>query len=254
MPPFKQKPFEGWIHSDRLQRIPPQKLMTEQADAFLEWLFSAIARRPRPLSLREGAEVARYLKGLAWEAKEGPLRQHLDWLAEIIWGTVFTYAPFQPAGKKSVVRFLTTHDATYLAGLDVKVALQHVQESPEPALASALSAPPRVMGRNISVSGAGTPQLRDDLSERIYVAYHALRRAGIHGARGRIASALNQRGVTTRARPATGNEWGPSEVSERVKQYEARLRSLKDRRSMALQAGRGKVVDKWLYLFHSRQG
>jgi len=68
MPLSDGRAQQGWIHSDQVPRIPPQELEGAEADAFLEWLFSGLARRPRPLSLWKGIAVARYLKLLAWEA------------------------------------------------------------------------------------------------------------------------------------------------------------------------------------------
>jgi hypothetical protein len=55
IPPSDDDSSEGWISSDRIPRIPRQDLARAEAGAFLEYLFSAIARPPRPLSLRKGA-------------------------------------------------------------------------------------------------------------------------------------------------------------------------------------------------------
>lgn len=64
IPPFEKDSPGGWIPGDHL-KLSPQMLAREEAEAFLEWLFSAVARRPERLDLREGAGVARYLRGLA---------------------------------------------------------------------------------------------------------------------------------------------------------------------------------------------
>src|SRR5512140_146884 len=88
MPPSERESnppsSEGWIHSDQLSKLPPQRLEAREADAFLEYLFSAPARRPARLSVREGIRVARYLRALAGEADAGPTRRVLKQLESAI--------------------------------------------------------------------------------------------------------------------------------------------------------------------------
>ncbi len=182
----------GWVSTVQLE-LPDPRLVSSEADGFLEYLFSALARRPRPLALREGARVARYLKALAWET--GPRRRLLERLAELIWGMVLQFAPFEPGGKLEVVRFLERHAGTYLAGCDLEAALKHVRDSATPMHYGALFQLPHLMSRSRSAQGRGNPHLREDLSERIYVGYHALRRAGVRNVRARIAEALNRQGL-----------------------------------------------------------
>ena len=83
VPPFEDDSADVWICGDQL-RLPRQTLLREEADAFLEWLFSPVARRPERLELREGAAVARYLRGLAWETPPGLLRREMERMAEVI--------------------------------------------------------------------------------------------------------------------------------------------------------------------------
>lgn len=260
IPPPVDDSSEGWISSDRIPRIPRQDLARAEAGAFLEYLFSAIARRPRPLSLREGAGVARYLKALAAETQPGPIRALLGRLADVIWGTLLQHAPFAIAPKRVAVEFFEAHADTYLAGFkaagfDIEGVLKHLRDSPTPTRHTGRSKPPGLLSAHLSVQSDVAAQLKDDISERIYAAYHALRRAGIHGARGRIAEALNSQGLRTRARGGTDTRWGASEVYERVKQYEARWRqrSPAGQSDASVEYWRDTVVDRWLFLFHSRQ-
>ena len=99
IPPYAGEPENSWIRSDQLAKIPGQKLQPAEAEPFLNYLLSAIRRRPRPVSLREGAAVARYLKGLATETEPGDVQRLLERLAEVIWATVLSPV-FQPAAER----------------------------------------------------------------------------------------------------------------------------------------------------------
>ena len=59
----------GKINGDEL-KLPRQTLAVNEADAFLEFMFSDIARKPEPLLLQEGAAVAHYLLALSREIPE----------------------------------------------------------------------------------------------------------------------------------------------------------------------------------------
>jgi hypothetical protein len=241
------------MHSDQLPRIPPQELKPAEVDAFLDYLFSAVARRPAPLSLREGAAVARYLTALAWETEPGYTRQLLERLGHLVWGMILQYAPFTLSRKQDVVTFLEKHAATYLTGFDIGPALAQVRQAEPPTRWPSAAPTPRLMSRHISVHGSGNPQLADDLSERIYASYHALRRARVHGARGKIAKVLNRLELKVRVRTDRTNQWDAGEVYERVKQHEARLRQrLGCDEEAAIKQLRDAVVDRWLYFFHSK--
>jgi len=272
MPPFSPDPAKGWISSEAL-KLPAQVLNPSEWNAFLEYVFSMIAMRPKALSLREGAGVARYLKTLAWTLGPGSRRHLLDRLADTIWGTLFECAPLPASDTGRVVDFLREHANTYLAGFDIEAAVKWVQEFPEPPPEASSAHPPHLMSPRLSASGAGNPQLGDDLSERVYAAYHALRRARVHNARGRIACVLNQKGLTTQARGSTPKRWGSYEVYERVKHYEAGVKARLERlfarqqeeaplpaieaaafgKQIPSEAKRlaGSVVDKWVFLFQS---
>ena len=252
IPPSKPKPTEGWILSDQFPRVPRQDLLPEEAEAFLEYLFSDVARRPRLLRLKEGARVARYLDALAWETEPGETQELLKRLRDVIWGTLLRVAPFELSGKSEVIEFLERHADTYWAGLNVEAALRGVRESAPPSRHGALYRSPHLMSRSRSASGVGNPHLMEDLSERIYVGYHALRTTGVRNARRRVAEALNKRGLQTRARGATLREWSGYEVSERVKQWEARYKKENAGRKDAVKRWRDAGVQAWVDLFHSR--
>lgn len=274
MPPFSPDPAAGWIPSEVL-KLPVQELNPAERDVFLEYIFSMIAKRPRALRLREGAGVARYIKALADEMEPGPRQSLLGRLADVIWRALFEFAPLPVSERQRVVDFLQRHADTYLDAFDIEAVVQWVEGSGEPPPEAFSARPPHLMSRRSSAGGAGNPQLKDDLSERIYAAYHALRAARVHNARGRIARVLNQKGLMTHARGRASSKWGSYEVYERVKQYEAgvwaRLKRLlaKQQAEAPLPAShaarlakqipdqaRGlahSTVDKWVYLFHSSQ-
>lgn len=129
IPPSEPKPTDVWIESNYLPRVPRQDLLPEEAEAFLEYLLSEVVRRPRPLRLRQGARVARYLDALAWETEPGAIRQLLERLRDGIWGTLLQLAPLELSSKPEAIAFLERHAETYLAGLNVEAALQRVRES-----------------------------------------------------------------------------------------------------------------------------
>jgi hypothetical protein len=80
------------------------------------------------------------------------------------------------------------------------------------------TSPPSFIGPNLNVAGPGNPHLRDDLSERIFAAYHALPLAGMKQRSPKIAAALNS------ARAAGRDDWIWTDVYERIKGYKRGLR------------------------------
>lgn len=228
-----------------------------EAEAFLEHVFSAVARRPKPLTLRGGAGVAKYLKALAWEAPPGPVHELLERVSDIIWGTILVHAPIDTAGRQVVLDVLEAHRHTYLSGInhvfDLEGAINYVRQATPPDRPGSLCPPPRLMSYSLATHGAGNPQRGDDLSERIYAAYYALRRARLQDARKRIAAVLNKLGLRLKARPNSVSDWGPYEVYERVKQYEqSQLRRFG--KSLGVQRFRSVIVDLWLFRFNDRTG
>ena len=236
------------------------RLGAEDVDTFLEYLFTTVARRPQRLRLRETAGVARYLKALALQSPRGKARSLVDQLADVIWGMLFQYGDIEPASKKAVVASLERHLKTYLAGLDAAIglapALALIQQSPPPYRGAEAFKPPTLMSRQLSMRSHGRTRLVNDLTERIYVGYHALRRSGIRDARGRITVVLNKLGMKPRSRKGTVSEWLSCEVYERVRQYETRVKESlsedKDR-DAKIRERRNYPVDFWLDVFQRRR-
>ena len=257
MPPSDQA---GWIHSDQLI-LPRQSLSREQAEPFLSYVFGQLARKPRRLKLKETAPVARYLKAIAAETPGSPQRIMLDRLAGVIWSALFEFGRIEIATKPEAIRFLREHAHTYLSSFDIEGIVKQVDKRDEPSRHREFFLPPNLMGEGRSVQSGGPARLRDDLTERIYVAYYALRRASIRNARGRIAAVLNQRGLRTHARSGTGQSWGSPEVIERVQQFEdwivrryrvARLDGKE--RTREIERLRNMLVDGWIYGFSFASG
>jgi hypothetical protein len=251
MPPFEGESDEGWIAGDRLARIPPQQLQPSEVEPYLDYLFGNVARRPKPIRLREGAAAARFLQELARQAPAGEVRQLLSILAGVIWRTVLQNAPFSMGPKEAVVELLRKHASTYLVAFDVEAAVKYVQEA-QPPIPRIRSEAPRLLSRRLAVQADSAGQRLDDVSERIYAGYHALRRARVHKARRRIAEVLNRYRILRQPRGATEATWGSDEVMERVKQYEDGWKgNHPGSDSKALRQWRSAQVDRWLFLFHS---
>jgi hypothetical protein len=254
MPPSEPKSSDEWIASDQLCKITLQDLLPEEAGRFLKYLFSSIGRRPKRIGLREGAAVARYLKLLAWESAAGPGRQLLERLSQVIWGTVLQFGQFSMSSQQEAAAFLESHAHTYLAAFDVAAAVKLVRKARPPVGNTQGLPAPNLLSMHSVAQGTPTPQRQDDLSERIYAGYYALRRARIHNARRRIAATLNQLGLMTRARSETWREWGSYEVIERVKQFEARwLRRNPRQDDTVVKKWRDAVVDCWITRFRAHE-
>ena len=95
------------------------------------------------------------------------------------------------------IQFLKEHARTYFASFDIDRLVEFIRKRQEPTRHAEFFRPPKLLGKGRSVSGQGPARLKDDLTERIYVAYHALRRIRIRNARGRIAAVLNRLGLET---------------------------------------------------------
>ena len=254
MPPSDNAKDEGWIHSDQLI-LPRQALSQDQIGPFLGFLFREIARKPKRLKLKETARVARYLKAIAAEATPSRERDVVNHLAEVIWLTMLDFGQIELAQKLQAIDLLNDHARTYLASFDVERIVDYVEKLEEPSRHAEFFQPPLLLGKARSPRGEGPAQLHDDLTERIYVAYHALRRTRIQDARGQIAAVLNQLGFATRARSGTLRTWGSQEVIERVNQFEDRLvrqHRLAKRvdRTKEIERLRNMLVDAWIHSFH----
>lgn len=201
--------------------MPPSPL------ELLEYLIATLARKPRAVSFRTGASVARYLDDLAYDRK-GDERKALLLLSKAVWRQVFQFAKFNTAAKDQTLQFLETFTQTLLADYDVKAVMQMVAAHPAPSKHRTL---PVLRSVNLAISmGSGSRRLSSDLTERIYVAYWALRFNRAHGASRTIANALNRYQVPTGSRQGDGT-WSPYEVQSRVKQFDKSLKGRRDRKS-----------------------
>jgi hypothetical protein len=214
--------------------MPPSPL------ELLEFLIATLARKPPPLSFRTGASVARYLDDLAYDYV-GDERKTLLLLSKMIWRQVFQFAKFRTAAKAQTIQFLETFAQTHLAEYDLTAALRMVADHPAPGKHKT----PRVLrSPNLAkILGPGSPRLFSDLTERIYVAYWALRLRRLHGASGLIAKALNRYQVPTGSRQGDGR-WSPYEIKNRVKQFE---KSLEGRNRMSRRAA---LIQCWEGLYY----
>jgi hypothetical protein len=219
----------------------------------LEFLFCDIARKPKQLKLKETARVARYLKAVAWEAPPSSERDTVEHLASVIWLAILQSGQIEIALKQEVIQFLKEHAHTYLASFDIGKIMEYLQKLKAASRHGEFFRPPKLMGAMRSASGKGPARLQDDLTERIYVGYHALRRARIRNARGRIATVLNQLRFAVGVPSATEWKWGSYEVIERVRQFEDRIarqhRLSKQDRTKQEQL-RDMLVDSWIHSFH----
>jgi hypothetical protein len=199
--PQVPKASDGWIHSSQLA-LPPQALDQSEVDAFLEWLFSCIAKRPERLLLKECAAVARYLRWLSWSGVPSSVlrrgkevvndyllarrteedriaRLNLEETAKIVWGQLWQFGEFNPSTRGEALRFLQRHSETYFTHPYLKPALAFIGTHEIPPGTKYPFRRPNLMSRHLNAQGEGNPRVRDDLAPRIFAAYHALPKAGI---------------------------------------------------------------------------
>ena len=203
----------------------------------LNFLCVTLARKPPAVSFRQGAAVARYLDDLGHELVPGRERQRILLLSRAVRGMVFQFSKFKTATKEEAIDFLEHFRQTHLATYNVEGAVKTVSSAKvlkRHVFPTVLRSP----GQSVTL-GSGMGRYSDDLSERICAAYWTLRFAGIYGARKHVALALNHYGIRTRSSNAD-SAWTGFEVTERVKQYEARFFA-KRKRDVA----RRFLVGKW---------
>jgi len=233
---------DGWIAASTLL-MPPQTLDQGEVDAFLRFLFSDLAKRPRPLFLRESAAVTRYLRWLAqdgipsnvlkggkkaidaWrlaqrDEADRNARQNVQETAEIVWSTLSQYGEFEPSTKDATLRFLRRHADTFFTHPYLAPALAFVETHDIPSGAVLPFRRPSLMSRRMSAQGKKT-DFEDDLSDRIFAAYHTLPRARVRKRSPKIAAALTASGIGAGVRAV----WGWPDVKERVKGYTRSQRS-----------------------------
>lgn len=251
--------------------IPRQHLHESEVDAFLEFLFGDIATRQEELKVREAASVVRYLRLLAafgvpndrtrrssQEAGEHPLArlaeerrrgQIAGEVARIIWGEVGQRARIKPCGKAQALRFLRKY-APYFPH-HAEAVIEYVEVS---GLPPGTQDPfPHSLGfRSKTHTGGGNRRAKNDLSERIYAACHALRRDSIERSRQRIAGVLERCNVTPSSRRAGRQSgWSEEDVNDRLKKFERSKRRemnklLGPEMASQFESWREGLVDRWI--------
>jgi hypothetical protein len=231
----------GWFDASAFA-LQPQKLGLSEVDDFLAYLFSFLAKKPPALLLRECASVSRYLEWLGWQGvpskvlAEGPearkryfleprteeeLRQRrcLGEISRIIWGNARQYGKFRASTKVEAIRFLKKNSETYLSNPYLEPAMELLRSSEIPPETPFPFVPPNLMSRHSSGASVGRRRVKDDLSDRIYAAYHALPTAGLIIRSRRIAAALSE----SKAKLPRTN-WTYVDVNDRVKKFEKQER------------------------------
>ena len=270
MPQVPKSP--GGFTDTQQSASAPLALELSEVDDFLSFLFLNPAIRPENLQLQEGAAVARYLESLAiygvplavlergqkaideyhrvsQRREEGAkalhVRHRLVKAADAIWWHLRAYGEFEPSSKEAALGFIKRHLGTYFGKL--KPILSILENHGIPQGMRCTTSPPSFLGPNLNVAGPGNPHLRDDLSERIFAAYHALPRAGMKHRSPRIAAALNS------ARAAGRDDWNWNDVNERIKGYKRGLRLRLRKHGMAapaeLKREEYRQANSWIGMF-----
>ena len=161
--------------------------------------------------------------------------------------------PYAAAGKDSVVEFLEEYAYTYLATIKARLGLDRLIDYTRQALAPSrgnLNRPPNLVTADTARVGKGNPHLADDLSERIYAGFYALKRAGISRASRTVAEHLNRAGRKVRTLDDRDDAWNEYSVRERIKEFGAKLRRQHGTAGKAAaQRVRDSLVDRWLGMF-----
>jgi len=215
--------------------MPPSPL------ELLDALFATVARRTKPMPFHEGAATARYLNNLAYEMPPGPERQRILQLSKIVWGRVFQFAEFRTAGKEEAIELLEELSKTHLVKYHMPALIESVRAAPAP---KPYQAKPVLASPAMAVTmGPASKRLSDDLTERIYAGYWALKFGKVANARRHVAEAL-QRAGTPRDGRLGEKVWTSYEVAERLKQYDATVPKAPDARK----EHRQRLVEKWQLL------
>lgn len=158
-------------------------------------------------------------------------RRCANQIAEIIWNVLLQSGEFPTATKSEVLDFLRKHRQTYLANPYFDQALAYVEAFDLPADGVPMIEPPTFRSRSRTVRiYPSNARLKSDLSERIYIADQALKRAGLKTKRRSvIVGALEDAAVEHRSGDTM---WTPENVNERVKEYQRSQRLLWSKRKI----------------------
>ena len=213
------------------EAVVPQRLKQREKAYFLRWLFSELASRPKPLEIAECARAARYLMylssaGVPKSATDQPeaFRYSSDRLAGIIWDQALRWSNSNIATADEVLRFLDKHSASLRHNPyfeETRTFVKTFEVKPN-------SAAPHRFGQarlvNSQLVQDAPPKMHDDLSERIFGAFYAIKQSGFSKVAATIATSLNEAGIKKK-RPTDVDDWGESEVRERIKSHKERLKA-----------------------------
>jgi hypothetical protein len=255
------------------------RLARDQVEPFLHFLFGSVAVRPASVELRETAAAVRYLRFLAlygvpnavagqgkaaiaryWNESRDHhqrSRRRLELIAKALWGLLLNSGRIERCTRVEAKNLLAKHSETYLAPFpyldDVIAAVDELALPPDDEM-QALR--PTLVSSNLTSYVPINSQQPDDLSERIYAGFHALRDAGIRSAAVRISEALRARGRLRLRQDESGSrEWSPNAVRERMRSYEKGLRKggkaagASVKATAILHSHRQWLTQKWLSSF-----
>jgi len=248
--------------------IPRQHLHESEVEAFLECLFGDIAKRQEELTVRKAASVVRYLRLLELQgvpnevahrssreigeyylaqSKEERCRGQIAGevaVARIIWGEVGQRARVKHSGKAKALGFLRKYATYFPYYSEAVIEFVEAFELP-PGTQDPFSYSPGF--RSKTRTGGGNRRAKNDLSERIYAAYHALRRENIERLRQRIAGVLERLNFKPSSRRSSRQSgWCDENVNDRLKQFERRRqREIKRQTGQESGPGNMRLFESW---------
>lgn len=269
--PQNQARGAGEGSGERADHVGVAPLREDEVHPFLNFLFGDIARRPAVLDISRTAHAVRFLQLLSAHGvptavaergpsearsfleKSAPQRAFLADLAEAIWKKLFVLGDATPSNKLTAKAFLTKHASTYFAELDTTRAIEILDELDMPQSALETFTRPTLISSTMRAQGAISPHLRDDVSERIYAAYHAFKAAKVKNRLRLIAETLAKFEVESRT------EWTYKVVNDRLrrfgrslqKHFEAQVGPVKAER--VLQGWCATLVNRWILSFRTWQ-
>jgi len=135
-------------------------------------------------------------------------------VAKAVWGFLLQYGQFKMSSRAAALRFMRRHSDTYLANPYLEQALMFIETHDIPRHAPLLFRPAALRSGHMSVQSDGD-RGADDLSDRIFAAYYALRRAGVQRRSSRIAAGL----TASKVGASVGMHWVYADVNDRIKAH-----------------------------------
>lgn len=222
------------------------KLDRESVPEFLEWLFSNIANRLPSLKLMDTAKVVRYLQLLRTHgvpneiAQKGPeaiadyrkgeyspQHREMQWaatgVADCLWSELALGGEVVPSRTVASVKAFVKEHSGYFP-MHHELLLNALSNFAIPTNEDRQLAPARFASRSLRTHSSGNKKrkLTDDLSERIFAAYHALHKAGLTPTKSysSIAAQLEKQGIPRKRGGMERGGWTDFNVLDRVRRYE----------------------------------